>query len=170
MKTKSQVYVVVLVLLFLINGLALGADSPLWRNGISLIPYPQMVEMGGEDFFFKSQIDIQIDKGAIAEDRFTAEELSKSRFEIVECKRVGDQRIGWKGAVEKHPLVLGKLAERKVPRPDQTGVLEHILACWHIGPRMPILSHHDNAAARRNHFNGLSRGLRATSGLNDHIY
>ena len=77
MKTKSQVYAVVLVLLFVMNGHALGADSPLWRNGISLIPYPQMVEMGGEDFIFKGQIDIQIDKGAIAEDLFTAEELSR---------------------------------------------------------------------------------------------
>lgn len=57
------------------------AETELWRNGISLIPYPQIVELGGEDFFPGNQIDIQIDQGALAEDLFAAEELSRQLLE-----------------------------------------------------------------------------------------
>ena len=52
------------------------AETELWRNGISVIPYPQKVEMGGEDFVFGSQINILADKAALPEDIFAAEELN----------------------------------------------------------------------------------------------
>ena len=81
MEFKSELCLVLIALLFVINGTAHGADSPLWRSGISLIPYPQLVEMGGEDFIFDDEIDIQIDKGAVAEDVFTAEELKAQLHE-----------------------------------------------------------------------------------------
>ena len=68
---------VLIALLISISGRALGAESQLWRNGILPIPYPQVVEVGGEDYNCRSQTDIQIDKGTIAEDVFTAEELSR---------------------------------------------------------------------------------------------
>ena len=53
------------------------AETELWQNGISLIPYPQAVEMGGDDFIFEDQIDIQTDKGASQEDTFAAGDLSQ---------------------------------------------------------------------------------------------
>lgn len=64
-----------ITLLVIVSGSTLSAQSGLWRNGISLIPYPQELALGGEDFIFSDKIDIQIDKGASAEDLFTAEEL-----------------------------------------------------------------------------------------------
>ena len=52
-------------------------ETELWQNGISLIPYPQAVEMGGHDFVFKGQVNIQIDKEASPEDNFAAWDLSQ---------------------------------------------------------------------------------------------
>ena len=36
----------------------------LWQNGISLIPYPQDVVFGGEDFLVQDKIVITLDKQA----------------------------------------------------------------------------------------------------------
>jgi len=76
------------VILFLNVGVSQAADTQLWRNGLSLIPYPQKVEMGGEDFIFSAQIDIQIDKGAGDEDMFTAEVLKAQLLEqwSIDCR------------------------------------------------------------------------------------
>ncbi len=76
-KIKRKTCLVLLVLLLFGSGSAMAADSELWRMGISLIPYPQIVELGGEDFFLGSQMDIQIDQEALAEDIFAAEELCR---------------------------------------------------------------------------------------------
>ena len=66
----------VFVTLFFMNIPAIQAtETELWRNGISLIPYPQIVKMGGEDFVFEKKIDILIDKGALPDDILAAEEL-----------------------------------------------------------------------------------------------
>ncbi len=74
---KRRFFFLVPVSLFFMNILAIqAAETELWRNGISVIPYPQKVEMGGEDFVFGSQINILADKAALPEDIFAAEELN----------------------------------------------------------------------------------------------
>ncbi len=85
---SSSTFVMLIALLFFESGYAFGTDSELWRAGISLIPYPQMVEMGGEDFVFRNPVEIVIDKGASPEDRFTAEELRRQLSELwgLECR------------------------------------------------------------------------------------
>ncbi|MFC1614359.1 beta-N-acetylhexosaminidase [Gemmatimonadota bacterium] len=50
--------------------------SLLWREGISLIPYPQQVESGGEDFVFGSSVTLVMDPNAGEADRFAAEDLA----------------------------------------------------------------------------------------------
>ena len=73
------------VLLLFISGLliseAAAAESQtvLWRRGVSLIPYPQEVRAGGEDFVLASGVKVILDQNADEEDRFTAGEL-KSRL------------------------------------------------------------------------------------------
>ncbi len=88
MKNIYLLFVVSVILLFINTGVARAAETELWRHGISLIPYPRTVEMGGEDFMFEKQIDILIDQGATPEDVFAAEELSRHLNEQwnVECR------------------------------------------------------------------------------------
>jgi len=52
-------------------------ETELWDKGISVIPYPQKVEMNGEGFRFKNKVNIFIDQDVSAEDKFTAEELGR---------------------------------------------------------------------------------------------
>jgi hypothetical protein len=68
-----------LISLLLFAGIISADAQPteLWNKGISLIPYPQKVEMKGEGYRFKKKITIFIDQDASPEDRFTAEELSR---------------------------------------------------------------------------------------------
>ena len=88
MKNTCFLFLGFVTLFFTNSGAAFAAETELWRNGISLIPYPQIVEMGGKDFVFEKQIDIQIDQGANPEDLFAAEELSRQLREQwnVECR------------------------------------------------------------------------------------
>jgi hexosaminidase len=53
-----------------------GAESELWRAGISLIPYPRQVVVGGEDFAFGNEISILVDRTASSGDRFAATDLA----------------------------------------------------------------------------------------------
>ena len=66
-----------------------GAETELWRNEISLIPYPQKVEIAGENFVFEKQIDILIDKGAVPADVFTADNLRQrlNKQWNIECRK-----------------------------------------------------------------------------------
>ena len=52
------------------------AQSTLWREGISLIPYPHEVVLGGEDFTFGGEVSITLEPQASAGDRFAAEDLA----------------------------------------------------------------------------------------------
>ncbi|MEQ9287184.1 MAG: beta-N-acetylhexosaminidase [Cyclobacteriaceae bacterium] len=54
--------------------------SKLSDLGLHVIPYPQQVAMGGNDFILKSPVNIVVDKNASAIDRKTAEQL-KSELE-----------------------------------------------------------------------------------------
>ena len=46
-----------IVALFAVSLMA-GAESPLWQQGISIIPYPQEVRIAGEDFVLDGEIGI----------------------------------------------------------------------------------------------------------------
>lgn len=54
----------------------MAGDSLLWREEISLIPYPQKVKISGENFIFKDITFICLDKNATDSDRFTAQDLT----------------------------------------------------------------------------------------------
>jgi hypothetical protein len=75
MPSNKILYLLICLLLFIgvISSSAEGTD--LWNKGISIIPYPQKVEMKGEGFRFKRKVNIFIDKDASPEDHFTANEL-----------------------------------------------------------------------------------------------
>ena len=81
MKKTYLLFLASVILLFINSVVAPAAETELWRNGISLIPYPRIVEMGGDDFVLEKQIDILIDKGANPEDVFAAEELRRRLME-----------------------------------------------------------------------------------------
>ena len=55
--------------------------SDLASLGIHLIPYPQKVQLGGDDFIFPKQINVVIDKTASVVDRKTAEFLKDALTE-----------------------------------------------------------------------------------------
>ena len=88
MKNTYSVILLSVAVCFIGSGAIQAAESELWRNGISLIPYPRTVEMGGEDFAFNKKIDILIDQGTNPEDMFAAEELSRqlSKQWNIECR------------------------------------------------------------------------------------
>ena len=52
-------------------------ETILWNAGISIIPYPQSVVLTGNDFVLSGVILIHLDKGASAEDHFSANELGR---------------------------------------------------------------------------------------------
>ncbi|MEA2063400.1 MAG: beta-N-acetylhexosaminidase, partial [Gemmatimonadota bacterium] len=70
------------LLLFLTFSLAAGfsflnaGQTALWQEGISLIPYPQEVRVGGEEFIFGDRVDIVLDREASGADRFAAGDLA----------------------------------------------------------------------------------------------
>lgn len=70
-------YFLVSLLLFTSVLSSSAQETELWDKGISIIPYPQKVEMKGEGFRFKKKVNIFIDQDASTEDKFTAEELGR---------------------------------------------------------------------------------------------
>jgi hexosaminidase len=55
---------------------ASGSSTTLFDEGISLIPHPQEVSLGGEDFMLENELTIVLDKNASDRDRFAATELA----------------------------------------------------------------------------------------------
>jgi hexosaminidase len=53
------------------------AETALWSEGISLIPYPQEVRLGGDAFVFQKEVTVVVDKDASETDRFAADDLSQ---------------------------------------------------------------------------------------------
>ncbi|MCK5207889.1 MAG: beta-N-acetylhexosaminidase, partial [Cyclobacteriaceae bacterium] len=51
--------------------------SELTNLGLHVIPYPQQVEIGGNDFILKSPVNIMLDKNSTGVDRQSAELLKK---------------------------------------------------------------------------------------------
>jgi hexosaminidase len=52
------------------------AESSLWKEGISLIPYPQQMELAGDDFVFQGEVTIVLDRASSPADRFAAGDLT----------------------------------------------------------------------------------------------
>ncbi len=66
------------------------APSPLWQQGISLIPYPREAVLGGEDFVFAAETAIVLDAQASKADRFAAGDLAaRLRSDFGVAARVG---------------------------------------------------------------------------------
>ena len=53
------------------------AQSPLWREGVSLVPYPREVRLGGGPFVIGSPLAIVLDADASEADRFAAGDLAE---------------------------------------------------------------------------------------------
>jgi hexosaminidase len=51
-------------------------QTVLWKEGISLIPYPQEVNLGGDNFVFAGGVNIVLDNESPAADRFAASDLA----------------------------------------------------------------------------------------------
>ena len=54
-----------------------GSATELYKAGINLIPYPQEVKLGGDDFVLGSKLVIVVDKKASEADKFAAKELAR---------------------------------------------------------------------------------------------
>src|SRR5579862_5631894 len=85
-------FATLLYILFPVSGMATGlADS-----GLYVIPYPQKVVIGGDDFSFNNSVNIVLDKNHSPADEFTANELIrdlKSEWNIegiMVTKKVGN--------------------------------------------------------------------------------
>ena len=52
-------------------------ETPLWKAGIAIIPYPQSVILSDDDFILTQDISISVEKTASAEVQFAAGELSR---------------------------------------------------------------------------------------------
>jgi hexosaminidase len=90
---KRTVMITPVLLLFLFFGCLDAEQSALWREGISLIPYPQQVDSGGEDFVFGSPVKIVLDNNATEADKFAAEDLAarlKTDWSIEAVPAVGE--------------------------------------------------------------------------------
>lgn len=68
-----------IALLIIFMSLFSGAKSfanQLSALGLHVIPYPQQVQLGGEDFIFSDELTIVLDQNASEADKFAAEELA----------------------------------------------------------------------------------------------
>jgi len=92
---KKSVLFALLLFITLSPPAAGAVETELWRAGISLIPYPQMVKLGGADFVLGREIQVVLGKNASPEDRFTARELARGLKEEwgLEC-RLGETPAG----------------------------------------------------------------------------
>jgi hexosaminidase len=81
-KVSIKFMIALISVFLLIPSVSAGIETDLWRQGISLIPYPQEVEFGGDDFVFGEAVHIVLEDNASAEDRFAAGELSRSLMNL----------------------------------------------------------------------------------------
>jgi len=66
-----------ILIIVLVPAVAIQAEnSPLWREGISLIPYPRQAALGGDEFVFGARVSLVLDEGATGADRFAARDLA----------------------------------------------------------------------------------------------
>jgi len=65
----------VLALIVCVSSVLYPAETALWQKGVSLIPYPQQVQLEGADFVFPREVTVTLDKSATDADRFAAQDL-----------------------------------------------------------------------------------------------
>jgi len=76
-RQKIRALIILFLLCLMVTAYAAGPKTALFKEGIYLIPYPQEVILGGDDFVFGEELSIILDKNASDRDRFAASELAK---------------------------------------------------------------------------------------------
>ncbi|MHC4739599.1 MAG: glycoside hydrolase family 20 zincin-like fold domain-containing protein, partial [Planctomycetota bacterium] len=74
---KKWFIFVSMILCLAVSIRAEGSATELYSAGINLIPYPQQVELGGDNFMLGGKLVIVIDKNASEADKFAAKELAR---------------------------------------------------------------------------------------------
>ncbi|MEA1997361.1 MAG: glycoside hydrolase family 20 zincin-like fold domain-containing protein, partial [Gemmatimonadota bacterium] len=74
----SMQFLAALIFGFTFSTIASASETALWSEGISLIPYPQEVTLGDEDFLLGEETAIVLDESASSEaDIFAAKDLGE---------------------------------------------------------------------------------------------
>ena len=73
---KKWFMFVSVILCLAVSVTAEASATELYNAGINLIPYPQQVELGGDNFMLEGKLAIVIDKNASEADKFAAKELA----------------------------------------------------------------------------------------------
>jgi len=76
-RQKIRALIILFLLCLMVTAYAAGPKTALFKEWIYLIPYPQEVILGGDDFVFGEELSIILDKNASDRDRFAASELAK---------------------------------------------------------------------------------------------
>ncbi|HUU26436.1 MAG TPA: beta-N-acetylhexosaminidase, partial [archaeon] len=63
-------------LIFSLGAKVSGTETPLWKAGINLIPYPQTATLEGDNFVFDAGVNIVLDSLASEADRFAAQDFA----------------------------------------------------------------------------------------------
>ncbi len=74
---KKWFMLVSMILCLAVSVPAESSATELYSAGINLIPYPQQVELGGDNFMLGGKLVIVVDNNASEADRFAAEELAR---------------------------------------------------------------------------------------------
>ena len=85
----NHIFSTKLIVLAILAAALARAESPLWKAGISLIPYPQQVRLGGEDFVFEGEVGVVLDAAPTAADRFAAGDFAARMRELYPAIRLG---------------------------------------------------------------------------------
>jgi len=65
------------ILMISMEGIAAETSTALFEAGIYLIPYPQEVTLGGDDFNISNELSVVLDRNASESDKFAASDLAK---------------------------------------------------------------------------------------------
>jgi hexosaminidase len=82
MKKKISPLIISIILLISFNGIAAETETILFKAGINLIPYPQEVILSGNDFVFRNELSVVLDRNASENDRYAASELARQLKEV----------------------------------------------------------------------------------------
>ena len=113
MNAFKKRYMLVAMFLCLAGTVLAGeATSELYKAGINLIPYPQDVKLGADDFVPGTKVTIVVDKDASEADRFTAEELARDLKEQWNIKANVGNKAGSKSITLTRKGAPEKLSEQ----------------------------------------------------------
>ena len=72
---KKGIFLIAIFSFLCVPRMTSAPPTALWKEGISLIPYPQEVSLGGGDFVLVNGVNIMLDNESSEADRFTAADL-----------------------------------------------------------------------------------------------